>query len=281
MPLKDYSSSIGKRFGNLKLIHVDNFVKKGKRRQCKAECFECGGIKEFALNKVLEGYYKSCGCSQRNRKTPNKITDYSTFVGNIVNGYYILGNEIDNNTYKVQCINCKEIKKLNRYKLIHGKYGKCRCKRQHNMSKTDLYNRWKSMKNRCLNPNAPSYKDYGGRGISICEEWKCDFTKFYEDMGNPPTSKHQLDRINNDGNYEKSNCRWVSPLENVNNQREKTNNKTGYSNVYAKRNKYETGFEFNKKYYHVGTFDTAEQAYKAYKKTKEEFLKTVNYNDIV
>lgn len=281
MPLKNYDSSIGENFGGLKLIHVDDFVEKGKRRKCKAKCFECGETKEFRLNKLLEGNYKSCGCSQRNRKIPMKVTDYNSFVGKTINNYRILENESADNVYKVECVDCKTIKRLDRYKLVHDRYGKCQCMIFHNMAKTDLYNRWKGMKNRCLNPNAVAYKDYGARGIKVCEEWKNDFTQFYEDMGEPPTPKHQLDRIDNNGNYEKNNCRWVLPLGNVNNQRDKTNNKTGYSNVYARNNKYETGFEFNKQYHHVGTFDNAEQAYEACKKAKEEFLKTVNYNDIV
>lgn len=81
---------------------------------------------------------------------------------------------------------------------------------------TRLYAVYRSMVSRCMNPNSHSYKRYGGRGITICEEWKNDYESFYEwsmNNGYNPNSqrgKCTLDRINNDGNYEPSNCRWVS-----------------------------------------------------------------------
>lgn len=65
------------------------------------------------------------------------------------------------------------------------------------------------MTRRCTNQNFKQYKDYGGRGIKICKRWR-KFPNFLKDMGEPPTKQHTLDRINNNGNYCKSNCRWVT-----------------------------------------------------------------------
>jgi hypothetical protein len=70
---------------------------------------------------------------------------------------------------------------------------------------------------RCTNPNHKGYKNYGGRGITVCERWD-SFKNFYADMGEAPEGR-SLDRINNDGNYEPSNCRWATRKEQAQNSR--------------------------------------------------------------
>lgn len=86
------------------------------------------------------------------------------------------------------------------------------------MYETRVYKIWQDMKARCKNKNLSCYKNYGGRGIKVCERWKL-FINFFEDMGAPPTDSHCLDRVNNDGHYCKENCRWTTQKSQMRNMR--------------------------------------------------------------
>lgn len=101
--------------------------------------------------------------------------------------------------------------------LTSGKAQSCGCYHlervtSHGMTNTRTFKSWHSMIDRCTNPNNPSFDKYGGRGISICKGWRESFESFLADMGERPDGK-SLDRVDVNGNYEPSNCRWATALE--------------------------------------------------------------------
>lgn len=118
-----------------------------------------------------------------------------------VNQYLLIRNE----TVSCGCISRLRLWEMNQNRVKHG------------MRNTPVYRTWNKMRNRCNNANDDKYHLYGGRGIKMCDRWD-DFLAFYEDMGDRPLGM-SLDRIDNDGNYEPRNCRWITQKQQCNNRR--------------------------------------------------------------
>lgn len=121
---------------------------------------------------------------------------------------------------------CGETRKVEEYALKKGLVVSCGCyKREmqtkHNMSRTKIYKVWAAMKQRCGNENDKSYNNYGGRGITVCDEWREDFQAFYDwATANGYKEGLQIDRIDNDGDYEPGNCQWTTKKINLRNKRQ-------------------------------------------------------------
>ena len=186
----------------------------------------------------------------------------------------------EDSKYKIRfglykCGFCGTEFKANTNNILRGTTKSCGCyqkrmasesNKTHGLGYTRLYDIWRTLKGRTLNPKNKHYNDYGGRGITICEEW-LDIHNFYNwAMSNGYSDELSIDRIDNDGNYCPENCRWTTKTIQSRNQRIQKNNISGFKGVYFNKasKKFVARIKINYKTIYLGSFSTAVEGAIAY-----------------
>lgn len=225
------------------------------------ECPDCKGLFEANTYKVKECGGKKCPKCSENRFKVNRYSD-------------IILEIITENEKKKAIVNCSECGKPFPKLLITLKsYNYCpKCKHipgvvagtSHGDTGTRLHKIWGSMKDRCYG-NSTSGIHYRDRGIIVCDEWKNSYEKFKEwAIENGYSDNLSIDRIDNDGNYEPSNCRWATASVQVQNTRKlSSRNKSGFRGVHLRENRYISIVTSEYTQIKIGSFISAEEAARA------------------
>lgn len=225
-----YKDMSGERYG--KLVAIE-YVGKDKFNNALWRCkCDCGGEKIVTRKNLVCGDTRSCGCLHELRLAGQKFGRLTVIEKVDKNGHR-------NNRWLCKC-DCGNEAVISASELVNGHTRSCGCLMRetsaktlttHGKSKERLYTVWQGMIGRCNRPSLKSYKYYGGRGIKVCDEWLHDYEAFREWAyangydENAPIQQCTIDRIDVNGNYEPSNCRWADAKTQARNQRPR---KRGY-----------------------------------------------------
>lgn len=207
--------------------------KRGTERWFRCVC-ECGKSTEVPLRRLRSGKTKSCGCLSPKVPKPFVGMKYGRMTVLRATGKVVTPSGVVCRIVECRC-DCGNVKSCRLQSLRSGNTKSCGClakessselgkafggsTRTHGRSKSVEYSTWNGMRDRCTNPRDVSWKHYGGRGIKVCDRWLKSFEAFFEDMGVRPSDKHSIHRVDNDGDYEPSNCVWATRKEQSRNTR--------------------------------------------------------------
>jgi hypothetical protein len=218
-------SLVGKTFGRWKVLSF-NSLNPWKDSFWNVLC-ACGKNGIVSGGSLKAGGSLSCGCL-RKELARKKIDLVGQRFGRLTVFSLHSINRHGHTKWNVRC-DCGTEKAVFGMALTSKNTSSCGCLQKeltikrsiiHGMTRTPTYRSWLAMRKRCVDPKSNRWMRYGGRGITVCKHWKNSFENFVADMGIRPKGT-SIDRKDNDGNYEPSNCRWATPFQQWDNRRKK------------------------------------------------------------